>query len=476
MKIEEMTVKELRKSMTTEEELKHLRARCIQVHGFMGLTGKDTVGQLSRRDLMTKYTMLREEMAKRGMTIARKSELDEEIDPRIFRKSLYKFDIDGLRDYVLVEKYVSLSGDFVKTPKDAADIDVVIRTPFTKRDKKSEILITEVIKSETGKPVNVKCMPGGPTDTYLSIYDLVLRARGPLSRVVKKVAAMADLILPMKSIEAALQKAVRDQHDGWMCDHSETEVIYEGSYEKAAGQLFAVGYMFNKSTNEVTLTGKPEKVKRVVTYEREGAGPVLKSEEEPLEKIETTENYHRIPVRGKVKGHGIVTIDISPEKGIKALEDTDDKEIVTYLFDVDKWTLEEAKTWANEHKSKAAFMTIRKADKVKQIIGGLVYEPGVKDTQGESTTEEEIEKAMYAFMQKYADDNKRIKIMHKGESKAFPILECFQAEVDTKKGGESLRKGAWWVTIKVNDETVWKDIEEEKLTGFSMGGTARAAK
>lgn len=65
---------------------------------------------------------------------------------------------------------------------------------------------------------------------------------------------------------------------------------------------------------------------------------------------ETTENYHRIPVSSGHGSHDIKTITIDSDKGIKALYCTDCKEVVTYLFDVDKWTMEEAKDWVESHK------------------------------------------------------------------------------------------------------------------------------
>jgi len=65
---------------------------------------------------------------------------------------------------------------------------------------------------------------------------------------------------------------------------------------------------------------------------------------------ETTENYHRIPVSSGHSDHSIKTITVSASKGIKALYCTDCKEIITYLFDVDKWTMDEAKEWVENHK------------------------------------------------------------------------------------------------------------------------------
>jgi len=121
-----------------------------------------------------------------------------------------------------------------------------------------------------------------------------------------------------------------------------------------------------------------------------------------------------------------------------------------------------------------AFLRFMKTDKKKQVVGGVVYEPDALDTQGDWTDAEEIEKAMYLFMEKYADQTKRIKVMHRGKVYHFPILECFQPEEDTKKGDQIIKAGSWWVLIKVKEPEIWDEIEKGKLTGFSMGGSAKS--
>jgi len=68
----------------------------------------------------------------------------------------------------------------------------------------------------------------------------------------------------------------------------------------------------------------------------------------------------------------------------------------------------------------------------------------------------------------------RIRINHMGKKYFFPIIESFLPEHDTIKGDKPLKKGSWWLMIKVTNERIWKDIEDGKLTGFSMGGTAKA--
>jgi len=70
--------------------------------------------------------------------------------------------------------------------------------------------------------------------------------------------------------------------------------------------------------------------------------------------VETTENFHRIPVAKKKKGARIRTITIS--KGIKALYDAQNKMILTYLFSVKQYTMKEAKAWVKSHKKSKAYL------------------------------------------------------------------------------------------------------------------------
>jgi hypothetical protein len=111
-----------------------------------------------------------------------------------------------------------------------------------------------------------------------------------------------------------------------------------------------------------------------------------------------------------------------------------------------------------------------KVDKKQQIVGGIIYEPNVEDTQGDWTTGEEIEKAMYKFMIAYAQDTKKIKVMHKGRTRHFPILESFITREDMKIGEGTVKKGSWWMMVKIDDPDVWADVDAGKLAGFSMGG------
>lgn len=94
------------------------------------------------------------------------------------------------------------------------------------------------------------------------------------------------------------------------------------------------------SDGRAAMTG--ERVEVVVAYREKSIAPITKPE--------TTENYIHIPVSTGHDKHEIKTITISADEGIKALYCVPCKEIETYLFDVDKWTMAEAQAWVDEHK------------------------------------------------------------------------------------------------------------------------------
>lgn len=82
---------------------------------------------------------------------------------------------------------------------------------------------------------------------------------------------------------------------------------------------------------------------------------------EIVNKPETTDNYHHVPVRSKndFVSESFRTIDISADQGIKAVigklksEPEGSTKIQKYLFDVEKWSMDEAKKWVEDHKKEA---------------------------------------------------------------------------------------------------------------------------
>lgn len=102
------------------------------------------------------------------------------------------------------------------------------------------------------------------------------------------------------------------------------------------------------SKGELILDSKS--MKEELGIEDTPAPAPVEEKAEVITKPETTEDYHRIPVSEGHGDHEIRTITVSAKEGIKALYCIPCKEIVTYLFDVDKFTMAEAEAWVEEHK------------------------------------------------------------------------------------------------------------------------------
>ena len=137
-------------------------------------------------------------------------------------------------------------------------------------------------------------------------------------------------------------------------------------------------------------------------------------EKEVVNKPETTDNYHRVPVpaeEGKHDGHKIRTIDISKEQGIKALYCVDCKKNITYLFDVNKWSMEEAQQWVADHTKET------KKDPVEEkSISGDKNLPLDQTTSWDAA-------AVEARIRKWAGGPDKDKIDWKKYGKAFVVVD-----------------------------------------------------
>lgn len=193
---------------------------------------------------------------------------------------------------------------------------------------------------------------------------------------------------------------------------------------------------------------------------------------------ETTEKYHRIPVTPKKEGDRIRTIIISKKDGIKALYAGNRKVILTYFFDVNKWTMAKAKEWVRTHTKPATkekkvedykiekSIPIKKYDKMKKIVYGEVYVPDEVDTQGDFMSKEEIEKMAHRFLMECRQmDQEHNEI----PGVAVPV-ESFIA----REGDPDFKEGAWVLAVKVLDEELWGRIMSGEITGYSFQGYANA--
>jgi len=74
----------------------------------------------------------------------------------------------------------------------------------------------------------------------------------------------------------------------------------------------------------------------------------------------------------------------------------------------------------------------------------------------------------------------KVKLMHKGKELDIPVIENFQADVKTYKGGtgedNAINKGDWYISLYLGKSKGTKEIFEKmangELNSFSMAGNA----
>ena len=110
-------------------------------------------------------------------------------------------------------------------------------------------------------------------------------------------------------------------------------------------------------------------------------------------------------------------------------------------------------------------LPISKIDDVNQIVYGVVYEPLVIDTDGETITKEHVMSMAWKFI---SDGNyKNIDIQHNFKKSGAAVVESFIA----RKGDEDFPVDSWVLGVQVPNE-IWEQVIEGNLNGFSLAGQA----
>ena len=471
MRIENITkgtIKEL-----PDVELRNLKIRFIGIYDryFSDPEMKKAV-ELDRKVFYNKYIILRTEMKQRGIEFHEGVALDKEVNTRLFTKSVWGLDIAGMSEITIMKAYVAVSGAFIKSPKSTEEIDVVIRNSEENRDERLEKTIEKELKAHTQKTPNFIYSPAGPDSSYIPIFDLVLRAREETKKIkVAKKAEITKKTVPIEKPEET--ENMISIPVGPACEVTATITIdkEQGITALYCGKVKKIRtFKFDKrvkawtmATARAWIKEHKEKLEKHLAkkVEKKLSEAQLKECNEETEKIR--ENIKTVKYPHEFEAAKFTHPNGHPRCIHCGDEEREDKEGTR--LPCEKQVVK---------KKASTIFTIVKIDKKKQMVGGVVYEPDEVDTQGDYATKEEIEKASYRFMQKYATNTKRIRINHMGKKHFFPIIESFIAEQDTVKGDQPLKKGTWWLMVKVTSDKIWKDIESGKLTGFSMGGTAKA--
>lgn len=125
--------------------------------------------------------------------------------------------------------------------------------------------------------------------------------------------------------------------------------------------------------------------------------------------------------------------------------------------------------------AKSLYIPIAKLNDEQREVTGVVLQPEITDAQGDIMSEEVIAKAAGDFLAGF-NKTSTLGLMHKEFNKRFELRQSFIAPGDMVIANKTVRKGSWVMVVRVKEAKIWKAIKDGKITGFSIGGKAKAQK
>jgi len=376
---------------------------------------KNSVGvfdPIQRDKFLDIYSLLFDEIQKRKLKFAK-----TDLDIRLMKHRMRGIDVGGLPILTVRDSVVLLTGEFVKNPKKADIVDIFIDADEFGNDDiphHIEKRMAEQVLNDTGLSVCVSNNLSNLEAPVIPLYDLVLVPRNTAIDVFDVSKFKREIPEP------------NQEHQESVSTEDEVEI-------------------------EFTDISKP--------FIKEHTARQLSPAQ--------FDDFRR---QNDKFGSGIHAI-----WGIK-----DGKtKLASIRFDASEFTVDEANAWLKEHKYKAVNEPAKvKKDKTgfvkseeQHLVGGIVYEIMKVDAQGDAIeSASEIWKAIESF----AAAGSVLKFMHSGSRVNAYVVESFQPEIDTPKGGEMIPAGSWYMTCKILDENIWQAIKDGEITGYSMAGKAHA--
>ena len=518
MKIEELTPENAPE--TSIAELLDLRYRATQIYNSKFAGTQATVAKfmksgrmisaIERGDLLTKNQIILRELRRRG----EEAQTTQPIDREAYKKSLAGFDPGDLPSITVVKSFAAIHGEFVGKPKTTDLVNLNFRCGDDEMGEPIVAEIIEAIHKATSKDVVCEFAIGGPEDEHIPIYDLVLVPRLAASKnkaapqersiqfeateisplmekwdeakardemeipEIRRAAAWWDARTPFEKMR---YKLLHHRKDGTVVYRALTKAMADLTDERKGGRI----------PDDARKTAYDHLARHYRQFDKDPP-PYKTNKADRRTILKPYPNEHACRMKDPDQYTGFSRMERTTDEGKKygviyGIRTVDGKRVSeeqAFRYPKSAWTEAEARAHCTDHKGlkfepaieKADFeFKITKVDQEKQMVGGIVYEPEAVDTQGEYTDAKEIESAQEAFMQRYSEDTRRIKVQHMGQTYHFPIIESFIPEKETQKGTDKIPAGAWWIMVKVTAPYIWDEIKAGRLTGFSMGGRARNA-
>ena len=122
--------------------------------------------------------------------------------------------------------------------------------------------------------------------------------------------------------------------------------------------------------------------------------------------------------------------------------------------------------WENSDRKEETsghFVKIEKQDPIHKIVKGVVYTANDVDTDGETMTVDDVQKACWNFLAQRKEKN--IDIQHDWQESGCYVVESYMTEKDDPNFPEN----SWVMAVKCTDE-IFEKVVSGDLNGFSFGG------
>jgi hypothetical protein len=112
---------------------------------------------------------------------------------------------------------------------------------------------------------------------------------------------------------------------------------------------------------------------------------------------------------------------------------------------------------------------VKAADQAERYVLGIVLEPDVVDSQGETYDRETVRQAAHLYMARFrnTDLNHLQLINHVVE-----LVESYVAPTDMTVGGVAIKEGTWLMAHRILDGELWEAVQNGVITGYSIHGVA----
>jgi len=376
MRLEEVTKSRLRK--IANSNLYVLRLRFLQLFAkYMGFEKREPLLKVEWKIFFKRYKVLSREFETRELKFNKRN-IDKELEKtkKFFIKNLggtllVNIDNDSfLIDPILSKKDLGENIDYIiVTKKDDKCYEILkeYNLPIYSMGKildKLEIankhLLMKPLQITKGEsvvaPIKIAKDLMGIKITKGDIRVSILPELFPLTKMAGDSILKTNWIVKVSDYE----------NDGVTGELSFVELM------KLADELTPNKiYLINLSKGLLEYKGKIDEALKKWSGRIVDSGETLDENSFEISKPEVSENYVRIPV---AECKVTATIDISAEKGIKALYCGDEKKVHTYLFARSKeWTMDKANKWIEDHKKEA-----EKADKNPEMFNCECIECGYK--------------------------------------------------------------------------------------------------